>query len=53
MEKEKVKNKELIIAPTSDVPNLDLFLDQLKEIDTLLIDPLKIKQKKNFKIISF
>ena len=51
MEKEKVKNKELIIAPPSDVPNLDLFLDQLKENDTLLIDPTKIKRKKNFKII--
>ena len=51
MEKEKVKNKELIIAPPSDVPNLDLFLDQLKENDTLLIDPNKIKRKKNFKII--
>ncbi|MGI0051658.1 MAG: hypothetical protein ACRD8K_07970, partial [Nitrososphaeraceae archaeon] len=51
MEKEKVKNKELIIAPPSDVPNLDLFLDQLKENDMLLIDPIKIKRKKNFKII--
>ena len=48
MEKEKAKNKELIIAPPSDVPNLDLFLDQLKENDLLLIDPIKIKKKEKF-----
>jgi len=51
LEKEKEKNKELIIAPLSNVSNLELFLDQLDENDTLFIDPTKIKRKKNFKII--
>ena len=48
---EKERNKELIIAPPSTIPNLELFLDQLKEINTLFIEPTKIKRKKNFKII--
>jgi 3-dehydroquinate synthase II len=48
---EREKNKELIIAPPSTIPNLELFLDELKEISTILIDPTKIKRKKNFKII--
>lgn len=48
---EKEKNKELIIAPPSTIPNLELFLGELKEINTLFIEPTKIKRKKNFKII--
>jgi hypothetical protein len=48
---EKGKNKELIIAPPSTIPNLELFLEELKEINTLFIEPTKIKRKKNFKII--
>ncbi|MGI0001436.1 MAG: hypothetical protein ACRD6Q_09410, partial [Nitrososphaeraceae archaeon] len=51
MDKEKEKNKELIISPLMTVPNLELFLDKLEENDTLFIDPTKIKKKKNFKII--
>jgi 3-dehydroquinate synthase II len=48
---EKERNKELIIAPPSTISNLELFLDELKEINILFIDPTKIKRKKNFKII--
>ena len=51
MEKEKEKNKELIIAPLSTVSNVELFLENLDENDTLFVDPNKIKKKKNFKII--
>jgi 3-dehydroquinate synthase II len=51
LDKEKEKNKELIIAPLTTVPNLELFLDNLEENDMLFIDPTKIKTKKNFKII--
>jgi len=46
---EKEKNKELIIAPPSTIPNLELFLDELKEINTLFIEPTKIKRKKILK----
>ena len=51
MDKEKEKNKELIIAPLTTVPNLELFLDNLDENDMLFIDPTKIKKKNNFKLI--
>ena len=48
---EREKTKDLIIAPPSTIPNLELFLEDLKEINTIFIDPTKIKRKKNFKII--
>lgn len=48
MDKEKEKNKELIIAPLLTVPNLELFLDKLEDNDTLFIDPTKIKKKEKF-----
>jgi 3-dehydroquinate synthase II len=48
---EKKRTKELIIAPPSAIPNLELFLQELKEINTILIDPNKIKREKKFKII--
>src|SRR6187455_3040001 len=33
------------------VPNLELFLNNLDENDTLFIDPTRLKKRKNFKII--
>jgi 3-dehydroquinate synthase II len=51
LDKEKEKNKELFIAPLMTVPNLELFLNNLDENDTLFIDPTKLKKRKNFKII--
>jgi len=51
LDKEKEKNKELFIAPLMTVPNLELFLNNFDENDTLFIDPTKLKKRKNFKII--
>ncbi len=51
MDKEKEKNKELFIAPLMTVPDLELFLNNFDENDTLFIDPTKLKKRKNFKII--
>jgi 3-dehydroquinate synthase II len=51
LDKEKEKNKELFIAPLMTVPDLELFLNNFDENDTLFIDPTKLKKSKNFKII--